>query len=147
MAATAILQLEQVDESGSSPSGMRKYRVTGTDSSTEARQTVLAASPGTLDLYGDGSAIITRDGVRIEPESDLAWIAGRHPDKILLGNMDSRILASGNKDAIYAEVERCTQFGRDCPGYFYSVSNHIPYTVPIDAVRHYFEACEKLGRR
>jgi uroporphyrinogen-III decarboxylase len=87
------------------------------------------------------------DGIMGEPHTDLASIAGRYPDKILLGNIDSRILAGGDRDAIYAEVERCTRYGRDCPGYFYSVSNHIPYTVPVDAVRTSFEACEILGRR
>ena len=108
---------------------------------------VLFMSDGNVNQVADDVFACGADGIMGEPHTDLAWIAGRHPDKILLGNIDSRILAGGDKEAIYAEVERCTRFGRDCPGYFYSVTNHIPYTVPVDAVRHYFEACEKLGRR
>jgi len=37
--------------------------------------------------------------------------------------------------------------GRDCPGYFMLMSNHIPNNVPFDNVRRYFDAFERLRGR
>ena len=108
---------------------------------------VLFMSDGNVDEVVDDVFACGADGIMGEPYTNLKDIAKRYPDKILLGNIDNRVLASGDKDAIYAEVKRCTNFGLDCPGYFYSVSNHIPYNLPVDAVRHYFDACDIYGRR
>ena len=108
---------------------------------------VLFMSDGNVDEVVDDVFACGADGIMGEPYTNLENIALRYPDKIILGNIDNRILATGDRDTIYAEVKRCTSFGLDCPGYFYSVSNHIPYNLPVDAVRHYFDACNKLGRR
>jgi len=45
---------------------------------------------------------------------------------ILIGNSDCRILLKGDKDNIGKEVEKYGAFSKDCPRYFYSLSNHIP---------------------
>ena len=109
---------------------------------------VLFMSDGRIDEIADDVFACGADGIMGEPYSDLEAIAKKNgKDKILLGNIDNRVLLSGSKEKIYAEVERCTRFGQDCPGYFYSVSNHIPYNVPADAIRHYFDACNKMGER
>ena len=36
---------------------------------------------------------------------------------------------------------------RGLPGYFFCVGNHIPWNVPAEAVKHYFEAAEGFGKR
>jgi hypothetical protein len=108
---------------------------------------VLFMSDGNVDDVVDDVFACGADGIMGEPYTDLEAIARRYPDKIILGNVDNRVLVHGTREDIYAEVERCTRFGLACPGYFYSVTNHIPYDLPIDAVRYYFEACERLGRR
>jgi uroporphyrinogen-III decarboxylase len=108
---------------------------------------VLFMSDGNVDDIVDDVFACGADGIMGEPYTKLELVAERYPEKIILGNIDNRILATGDKQVIYDEVQRCTNFGLDCPGYFYSVSNHIPYNLSVDAVRHYFDACEKLGRR
>jgi hypothetical protein len=109
---------------------------------------VLFMSDGRVDEIVEDIFACGADGIMGEPHTDLETIAKKHgKDKILLGNIDNRILLSGSKENIYAEVERCTRFGLDCPGYFYCISNHIPYNVPSDAIRHYFDACDKMGVR
>jgi uroporphyrinogen-III decarboxylase len=104
-------------------------------------------SDGKVDDVVDDIFACGADGMMGEPYTNLESVTQRYPDKILLGNIDNRILSTGDKDAIYAEVERCARFGLDTPGYFFSVSNHIPYNIPVDAVRHYFDACDKYSRR
>ena len=44
-------------------------------------------------------------------------------------------------------VRRCADLGRDCPGFFFAVGNHIPFTVPIPNVECYLEAIREYGRR
>jgi hypothetical protein len=108
---------------------------------------VLFMSDGNVDDVVDDVFACGADGIMGEPYTNLESVALRYPEKIILGNIDNRILSTRDKDAIYAEVQRCALFGLDTPGYFFSVSNHIPYNIPVDAVRHYFDACDKYGRR
>jgi phosphoglycolate phosphatase-like HAD superfamily hydrolase len=39
------------------------------------------------------------------------------------------------------------KLGRDCPGYFFAVGNHIPPEVPVENLVYYFDLCQELGRR
>ena len=108
---------------------------------------VVFMSDGNLDDVVDDVFACGADGIVAEPYTNLEDVARRYPDKVIVGNADNRVLARGDPNEIYAEVERCTRLGLDCPGYFYSVTNHITYDLPVEAVRCYFEACDKLGRR
>ena len=67
--------------------------------------------------------------------------------KVIIGNVDTRVLTFGSKLQIKAEVERCMALGKPCPGFFIAVGNHIPHNVPIDNALYYFELVDKLGRR
>jgi uroporphyrinogen-III decarboxylase len=63
---------------------------------------------------------------------------------VIVGNADTRILLYGSKDEIYAEVERCLRLGRDCPGYFLAVGNHIPPNTPVENALYYNQVYEEL---
>jgi uroporphyrinogen-III decarboxylase len=65
----------------------------------------------------------------------------------LIGNADTRILLSGRKDRIRAEVERCISVGKNCPGYFMAVSNHIPPNTPVESALYYNQVYEELCGR
>ena len=67
--------------------------------------------------------------------------------KSIIGNIDTRALTFGTKEDVRREVERCAALGRDCPGYFFAVGNHIPHNVPVDNALYYFELIEELGKR
>ena len=66
---------------------------------------------------------------------------------VIVGNADTRILLYGSKDDIRAEVERCMTLGRNCPGYFLAVGNHIPPNTPVENALYYNEVYEELCRR
>ena len=114
----------------------------------EAGKIVLFCSDGDFTLFVDDIAHAGADGFIFEPLTDLERITRTYgKTKVIIGNVDTRILTFGTREAIRQEVERCAALGRDCPGYFFAVGNHIPHNVPMDHVLYYFELIEELGRR
>lgn len=67
--------------------------------------------------------------------------------KVIIGNIDTRILTFETKEKILKEVRRCANIGRNCPGYFFAVGNHIPHNVPLKNALYYLDLIKKLGRR
>ena len=83
-----------------------------------------------------------------EPWTDLETIVSRYGQThVIIGNVDTRILLSGTHDQIRAEVERCIGLGRDCPGFFLAVGNHIPPNTPVENALYYNEVYEELMYR
>jgi hypothetical protein len=114
----------------------------------EAGIKVLYCSDGTFTPLVDDIAAAGADGFIFEPTTSLELIAERYgKTKVIVGNADCRILMSGTRDDIRREVERCVRAGRDCPGYFLAVGNHIPNGIPLENVEAYFEISAELCRR
>jgi len=114
----------------------------------EAGIKVLFCSDGNFDEYVDDLAQAGAQGFIFEPLTDLEYITRNYGrTHVIVGNIDSRILQYGTHEQIRADVKRCADLGRDCPGFFFAVGNHIPYTVPIPAVECYMEAIDEFGAR
>lgn len=114
----------------------------------EAGKTVLFTSDGTYDKFIDDIAACGVDGFVLEPTTDMRYIAERYgKSHVIVGNADTRILLSGTRDDIEAEVKRCMDIGRDCPGFFMAVGNHIPSNTPVENALYYNEMYEKYARR
>ena len=109
---------------------------------------VLYCSDGTYTEFIDDIAQAGVDGFIFEPTTSLELIAERYGQShVIIGNADCRILTFGGREEIEAEVKRCMDIGRRCPGYFMAVGNHIPPNIPMDNALYYFELVGKLGRR
>ena len=114
----------------------------------EAGKKVLYCSDGDYTMFVDDVARAGADGFIFEPATSLERVVERYGrTHVIVGNADCRVLAHGTRDEIRAEVRRCADLGRDCPGYFFAVGNHIPYNVPLDNVLYYFDLCRELGKR
>lgn len=114
----------------------------------EAGIKVLFCSDGNFNDFIDDLADAGAEGFIFEPLTSLETIVERYGQThVIIGNIDSRILQFKGPDAIRAEVKRCADLGRDCPGYFFAVGNHIPYTIPIPAIECYLEAVHEFGAR
>lgn len=112
------------------------------------RKKIIFISDGKLNEVIDDVLSCGADGFFAETYTDLESLSKKYGQKkVIVGNIDGRILAEGNEEDIRKEVERCTRFGKDCPGYFYCVSNHITHTIPPEKVFYYFSICEELGKR
>lgn len=109
---------------------------------------VLFTSDGNYTEFIDDLVDCGFHGFVLEPVTDLALLAKKYGQThVLIGNADTRILLNGDREAIYAEVARCLETGRHCPGYFLAVGNHIPPNTPVENALYYQEAYESLCRR
>lgn len=87
-------------------------------------------------------------GFCMEPLTDMAYIAEKYGrTHFFIGNADTRILLSGTKRQIHAEVERCMAIGKGCAGFFMAVGNHIPANTPVENALYYNEVYKQLSRR
>ena len=109
---------------------------------------LLFCSDGDYTVFIDDLADCGADGFIFAPMTDLEYVAGEDgQEKVIIGIVDCRILTFGSEEDIWADVERCAKIGRDCPGYFFAVGNHIPFNVPVESVATYARASVELGRR
>lgn len=114
----------------------------------EAKKRIIFVSDGDYTMFVDDLAQIGVHGFFFEPLTDLAYVVERYGQThIIIGNVDTRVLLTGSRDAIRREVERCMTLGKSCPGYFCSVSNMIPANTPIESALYYNEVYEELSRR
>lgn len=114
----------------------------------EAGKKVLFCSDGDFTAFVDDVARAGADGFIFEPVTSLETIVERYGrTHVIVGNADCRILAHGTREEIKAEVERCWRLGRDCPGYFFAVGNHIPFNVPLENVLYYLDLTSGASRR
>jgi uroporphyrinogen-III decarboxylase len=113
----------------------------------EAGKKILYTSDGTYTAFVDDIAPLV-DGFVMEPTTDMEYIANRYgKTHVFVGNGDTRILLSGSKEEIYQEVKRCMDIGKQYPGFFMAIGNHIPANTPVENALWYEECYEKLSRR
>lgn len=114
----------------------------------EAGKIVLFTSDGNYTEFIDDIASCGVNGFVLEPLTDLKYIVEHYGEThIIIGNADVRILYSGPKEKIEAEVRRCIELGKKCPGYFMAVGNHIPADVPVENVIWYNECYLRMSKR
>ena len=109
---------------------------------------ILYTSDGDYTAFIDDIAGCGVHGFALEPLTDMAYIAEKYgKTHVFIGNADTRILLSGSKEEIRAEVERCMKIGKGCPGFFMAVGNHIPPNTPVESCLYYNEVYEETSRR
>ncbi len=114
----------------------------------EAGKIIAYTCDGNFTEFIDDVADAGVSGFVMEPTTDMAYIAERYgKTHFFIGNADTRILLSGTKAEIRAEVERCMDIGKNCPGFFMAVGNHIPANTPVENALYYNEVYEELAQR
>ncbi|MCK5128334.1 MAG: hypothetical protein KAQ68_00670 [Clostridiales bacterium] len=114
----------------------------------ESGKKIIYLGDGDYNEFVEDIADLGVHGFFFEPYVNLKHMTETYgKTHIMIGNADTRVLLLGNKDDIYQEVKRCIDLGKNCPGYFMSVSNGIPYNTPIDNALYYYEAYKELSRR
>jgi uroporphyrinogen-III decarboxylase len=118
------------------------------DAIRDAGKIVLFCSDGNFTEYVDDLAAAGAEGFIFEPLTSLEKIVARYgKTHVIMGNADTRILTFGTKDQVRAEVKRCLDLGRSCPGFFFAVGNHIPPNVPIENAEACIEAYLEMRKR
>ncbi len=114
----------------------------------EAGKKIIYTSDGNFTEFIDDIADCGVNGFVMEPMTDMAYIAEKYgKTHSFVGNADTRILLYGSKEDIYNEVKRCVDIGKNCPGFFMAVGNHIPSNTPVENALYYNEVFEKLRKR
>jgi len=109
---------------------------------------VLFTSDGNYTMFIDDLAECGVHGFVLEPWTDMAYIAQRYgKTHVFIGNADTRVLLYGSREEIRAEVQRCMEIGKNCPGFFMAVGNHIPANTPVENALYYNQVYEELCRR
>lgn len=109
---------------------------------------VLFTCDGDFSVFIDDIAMCGVDGFVLEPMTDMKYIAEKYgKTHVIVGNADTRVLLSGTKEEIEAEVKRCIDIGKNCPGYFMAVGNHIPSNTPVENALCYNAMYEKYSIR
>ncbi|HQH74545.1 MAG TPA: uroporphyrinogen decarboxylase family protein, partial [bacterium] len=75
---------------------------------------------------------------------DLLKIAREHPDLVMFGGIDKRVLAEG-KEAIDAFLERIIPPMRERGGYIPTCDHGVPEEVSYENYLHYRKRCVELG--
>jgi hypothetical protein len=115
---------------------------------TDSGKRIMFTSDGNYTEFIDDIAKAGINGFVMEPTTDMAYIAEKYgKTHVFIGNADTRILLSGPKKKIKAEVERCMAIGKPYPGFFMAVGNHIPPNTPVENALYYNEVYEKLSKR
>ena len=111
----------------------------------QAGKKVLFQCDGNYTMFAGDIAAAGNSGFWFEIFTDLEYVAQKYGDThFIIGNADCRILTFGRKEDIRAEVERCLDIGKRCPGYFMCVSGHIPPNVPVENALYYNEVYNEL---
>jgi hypothetical protein len=112
-----------------------------------AGKRVIFMSDGNIDQVADDIAACGADGFVSEPFADWKAIARKHPDKVVAGEGDNRILMRNDRAEIEAMVRSMVETAQICGGYFMCIGNHIPWNVPAEAVETYFRLSAQLAHR
>jgi hypothetical protein len=114
----------------------------------EAGKKIIFTSDGNFTEFFDDIVDCGACSLVMEPSCDMAGFADKYGKRAgFVGNADTRILLLGGKADIYAEVQRCMDIGKKCPGFILAVGNHIPSNTPVDNALHYNDAYLKLSKR
>lgn len=113
----------------------------------EAGNKVIFVCDGNVDQVADDVFACGADGIISEPYTDWRTMAKKHPDKVIAGDGDNRVIATGDTEAIFAMVRNMADWGKQYPGYFFCIGNHISWELPAEGVKAYFDAAAEYGRR
>jgi uroporphyrinogen-III decarboxylase len=86
-------------------------------------------------------------GIVTEPYTDFKAIARRHPNCVLAGEGDNRVLTRNDADEIRAMVASMAETARMSDGYFMCVGNHIPWNVTPEGIKRYLDLSRQLAVR
>ena len=114
----------------------------------ESGKKIIYTSDGNYTAFIDDIADTGVHGFVLEPSTDMKYTAEKYGQThVFIGNADTRILLDGTKEQIRAEVQRCMAIGKNCPGFFMAVGNHIPSNTPVENAIYYNQVYEQSSKR
>jgi len=101
-------------------------------------------APPTIPVYQESIGMDVMSPFEVASGCDVVEIGRRHPDLVMLGGIDKRVLAE-SKDAIDRHVERILPAMRERGGYIPTCDHGVPEEVSLENYLHYRKRCVELG--
>jgi len=97
-----------------------------------AGKRVLYCADGTWEMFLDDIADCGADGFIFEPSNSLDAVVSKYGGThVIIGSkVDCRTLTLGSWEQVQAEMDATLALAKRCPGFVWSVGNHIPANVP-----------------
>lgn len=108
---------------------------------------VIFMADGNVTQYVDDVMACGARGIISEPYTNYREIARKHKNCFLAGEGDSRILFHNNPDEIKTMVKNMVETAKMTGGYVMCLGNHIPWNVPVEAVKRYLDYSSELAHR
>jgi hypothetical protein len=112
-----------------------------------AGKEVIFMVDGCVDAFVDDVMACGARGIISEPYTNYKAIARKYNNCFIAGEGDNRVLTRNNPSEIRSMVESMVETAKMSGGYMACIGNHIPYNVPGDAVKRYFDLSAELGYR
>lgn len=112
----------------------------------EAGVPVIFTSDGDCSAFVDDVFAAGADGLNFEHLVDMDWIVARHPDKTLIGNLDSATIAGGSPERIEDQARRCIQAAAKAPRFVINVGGQLTHDIPVAHLEHYLDIRKQLSR-
>ncbi len=112
-----------------------------------AGKEVIFMVDGCVDAFADDVMACGARGIISEPMTDYRTLARRYDNPFLAGEGDCRVLMRNDPAEIRHMVETMVETARMSRGYMMCIGNHIPFNVPGEAVKLYFDLSAELGYR
>jgi hypothetical protein len=112
-----------------------------------AGKEVIFMVDGNVNAFADDVMACGARGIISEPFTDYKALARKYKNCFIAGEGDNRVLMRNNPAEIRAMVKSMVETGRMSGGYMMCIGNHIPFNVPGEAVKRYFDLSAKLAYR
>lgn len=113
----------------------------------DAGKEVIFMVDGNIDAFVDDVMACGACGIISEPFTDYRSIARKYENAFIAGEGDCRTLMRNDPAEIKQMVERMVETSKMSGGYMMCIGNHIPFNVPGEAVKLYFDLSAELGFR
>ena len=114
----------------------------------KAGKKLIFVSDGNYSELIDDLFAIGVDGLIVDNYVDMEPVINKYgKNKVICGNIDSRILTEGSMEDVRKEVKRCMDLGKKYPGYFIRAAGDLPHNIPLANIECYFDTCHELGTR
>jgi hypothetical protein len=102
---------------------------------------------GCVDAFADDVMSCGARGIISEPMTNYKAIAKRYRDPFIAGEGDVRVLMGKDRSRIKTMFDSMLETANASGGYMMCLGNHIPFNVPADGIRYYFDLSAEYGFR
>jgi hypothetical protein len=112
----------------------------------EGNISILFTSDGDCSEFVDDIFQAGADGLNFEHFVDIEMLVDKYPDKILVGNINSSLLAVGSRGEIERETRRCMEAGSRARRFVVNVAGQLTHDIPIESLDYYLGLRKDLAR-